>query len=387
MYELDHEDVVLLLERTPGTKAEKQEYFREVFGIRVPRGSYAAMIDRLYEQLDEDDVFGAVLQLAVELAHDRVIELLAEAQQGSVELRSNDPAIVECLFDDEGDLTDLGEALLHTRVRLGEESEPSDEGTAMNDDARHEYDLFICHASEDKPAIVEPLADALRAAGYSAWYDAAELRWGDSLSGKINEGLRRSRYVLVVLSPNFMSKNWPRRELDASIGHEASAGQVRVLPLLCCDEHERAQILGELPLIQDKLYQEWRGDPDEVVRALESLLGTPPRNTRARRTGRSPRAQERGQPGLRFHDGESYEFDRMAIVFRGTDGATGATVLCVASREALEDAERAASLSPQELMSAFRKRRSRIEEILRGKYQRRQVEADGALVLKSRDLN
>jgi len=47
-----------------------------------------------------------------------------------------------------------------------------------------EYDVFISHASEDKEAIIRPLAHALRDEGLIVWYDEFELRVGSSLRPK-----------------------------------------------------------------------------------------------------------------------------------------------------------------------------------------------------------
>jgi len=55
-------------------------------------------------------------------------------------------------------------------------------------------DIFICHASEDKQAIVRPLVAAFKAQKISCWVDEAEIRWGDSITQKVNEGLAQSRY-------------------------------------------------------------------------------------------------------------------------------------------------------------------------------------------------
>lgn len=41
------------------------------------------------------------------------------------------------------------------------------------------YDVFVSHASEDKPRFVDALVSALRALGISCWYDACEIRLGD----------------------------------------------------------------------------------------------------------------------------------------------------------------------------------------------------------------
>jgi hypothetical protein len=69
------------------------------------------------------------------------------------------------------------------------------------------WDIFICHASEDKEEIVRPMAKALLDEGLRVWYDEFTLTLGDHLRRSIDKGLALSRYGLVVLSPNFFAKN------------------------------------------------------------------------------------------------------------------------------------------------------------------------------------
>ena len=75
------------------------------------------------------------------------------------------------------------------------------------------WDLFISHASEDKESVAMPLAETLRAAGATVWLDAQELKLGDSLSAKIDDGLSRSRFGVVIISRAFLDKDWPKKEL------------------------------------------------------------------------------------------------------------------------------------------------------------------------------
>ena len=93
-----------------------------------------------------------------------------------------------------------------------------------------EWDVFISHASEDKLAVARPLADILAASGVTIWLDEAELALGDSLLEKIDEGLSRSQFAVVILSPNFFSKRWPKSELDGLIARESTTAKV-VLPV------------------------------------------------------------------------------------------------------------------------------------------------------------
>ena len=92
------------------------------------------------------------------------------------------------------------------------------------------WDVFICHASEDKEQVLEPLAEALRTKGLKVWYDRWVLTIGDSLRRSIDEGLRESRFGVVILSPAFFVKNWPQWELDGLVQREIG-GQKVILPV------------------------------------------------------------------------------------------------------------------------------------------------------------
>lgn len=92
------------------------------------------------------------------------------------------------------------------------------------------WDAFICHAGEDKEDVVEPLAEALRGRGLTVWYDRWVLTIGDSLRRRIDEGLAKSRYGVVVLSPAFFGKGWPERELDGLVQREVEGRKV-ILPV------------------------------------------------------------------------------------------------------------------------------------------------------------
>jgi hypothetical protein len=97
---------------------------------------------------------------------------------------------------------------------------------------RHEYDVFISHASEDKEEFVRPLAEQLQRRGLKVWYDELELTIGDSLRGKIDHGLARSAFGVVVISRSFIAKQWPKAELDGLFAMEMSGGRKIILPVV-----------------------------------------------------------------------------------------------------------------------------------------------------------
>jgi hypothetical protein len=72
------------------------------------------------------------------------------------------------------------------------------------------FDLFICHASEDKKSFVRPLAKALREQNVEVWFDEFSLKIGDSIRRSLDRGLSQSRFGVVVLSKAFFAKQWPQ---------------------------------------------------------------------------------------------------------------------------------------------------------------------------------
>ena len=113
-----------------------------------------------------------------------------------------------------------------TRIPLANEPNLYVEAPEANKD----YDVFISHASEDKEAVVRPLANALKEKGLNVWYDEFELKIGDSLRRKIDQGLAKSRFGIVVISRSFIKKGWTNYELDGLMT-KAISGQQTLLPI------------------------------------------------------------------------------------------------------------------------------------------------------------
>ncbi|NLV09865.1 TIR domain-containing protein [Halomicrobium mukohataei] len=93
-----------------------------------------------------------------------------------------------------------------------------------------EYDVFISHASEDKPDIARPLAEKLQELGATVWLDEFELEIGDDLRESIDDGLKKSRYGIVVLSDSFFGKEWTEYELEGLTARDMHDDKV-ILPV------------------------------------------------------------------------------------------------------------------------------------------------------------
>jgi len=128
------------------------------------------------------------------------------------------------------------------------------------------FDVFLSHASEDKSAIARPLYEALRAAGVTVWFDEAVLKMGDSLSGKIDEGLARCAHGIVIISPSFLAKRWPKKELSGLIAREMIGGKKVILPIW--HDIDEATLVQHAPTLVDKV----AGRSTDGVAALTKMI-------------------------------------------------------------------------------------------------------------------
>ena len=110
-----------------------------------------------------------------------------------------------------------------------------------------EYDVFVSHAWEDK----EDFVDELKKQGLKVWYDTNKLKWGDSMRDKIDKGLAKSRYGVVVLSPNYIAehKYWTKAELNGLFQFESINGKV-ILPIW--HNLTKKQVVEYSPIIADR---------------------------------------------------------------------------------------------------------------------------------------
>ncbi|WP_071146827.1 toll/interleukin-1 receptor domain-containing protein [Bacteroides ihuae] len=113
-----------------------------------------------------------------------------------------------------------------------------------------EYDFFISHATEDKESFVRPLAELLTNNGYKIWYDEFQMKIGDSLRKKIDEGLKFSKYGIAVLSRDFFRKNWTEYELNGLVAREMNGIKV-ILPIW--HNVTRDEVLSFSPTLADKV--------------------------------------------------------------------------------------------------------------------------------------
>lgn len=133
-----------------------------------------------------------------------------------------------------------------------------------------EFDFFISHASEDKDDFVRELAEALKAESMDVWYDEFELKIGDSLRKKIDNGLSKSKYGIVIISQSFISKNWTEYELNGMVAREMNGHKV-ILPIW--HKISKNEVLKYSPSLADKMALNTSIHTiEDIVKSLKELL-------------------------------------------------------------------------------------------------------------------
>lgn len=120
----------------------------------------------------------------------------------------------------------------------------------MTDD--FQYDVFLSHSSQDK-AVVRPLAERLRSDGLRVWFDEWELKPGDSVPKKIDDGLEQARVLVLCMSAQAFASDWTRLESYTFRFRDPLNQARRFIPLRL----DAAPIPGALAQF---LYINWRAE-------------------------------------------------------------------------------------------------------------------------------
>jgi hypothetical protein len=118
------------------------------------------------------------------------------------------------------------------------------------------------------------LAEELTRTGLRVWLDQWEIRVGDSIVRKINEGISTSDYLVVVLSKASVNSPWVQEELSSGILRTIQSQGAFILPLVV----EDCEIP---PLLAHRRYADFRKDKYvglsellEAIRLPEDRLNT-----------------------------------------------------------------------------------------------------------------
>ena len=89
--------------------------------------------------------------------------------------------------------------------------------------------VFLSYSYEDMPW-VEQFAHALEKEGVDVWFDTHEIALGENIRDRLQEGLRSSNILIVILSSNSAKSPWIFFELGAAV-----ADNKRIIPVVIDD--------------------------------------------------------------------------------------------------------------------------------------------------------
>jgi hypothetical protein len=125
--------------------------------------------------------------------------------------------------------------------------------------------VFISHRKPDA-AEAERLALAIQAAGHRVWFDEWELNIGDSIVGRMNEGLEGAAYLVLCYSSSGVDSPWMRREWLSALARQLSGPRVKVLPVVLTGGKPPA-ILSDIKYAD--LVKDWNRGLAELLRAIK----------------------------------------------------------------------------------------------------------------------
>src|SRR5438045_3090755 len=103
------------------------------------------------------------------------------------------------------------------------------------------YDVFLSYSSRDKE-VVRSVAERLRGDGLKVWWDEWEIRAGDSIPSKIEDGLERSRVLVLCMSANAFGSDWSGLEAGTFRFRDPLNKERRFVPLRLDDAPARGSL-------------------------------------------------------------------------------------------------------------------------------------------------
>jgi len=125
--------------------------------------------------------------------------------------------------------------------------------------------VFVAYAHKDKDKARE-LAEELKEHGLRVWFDEFNIKPGDSIRSKIDEGLSTSGYLVALLSKSSIESNWTQKEFKMALERENLGKWPKVIPVLIEET--------ELPeYIKDKMYldirEDLKGSIDKLIKTIK----------------------------------------------------------------------------------------------------------------------
>src|SRR5262249_50895054 len=135
-----------------------------------------------------------------------------------------------------------------------------------NEPETFDFDVFLSHSSKDKPA-VRKLAKRLKRDGLKVWFDEWTIGPGEPIFAKVQEGLERSRILILFMSRNSFGSDWATLQHQPLPFRAPRNRKPRFIPLRLDD--------GPIPVVLRQFkYIDWqppaRGAYQNLLRACQA---------------------------------------------------------------------------------------------------------------------
>lgn len=144
----------------------------------------------------------------------------------------------------------------------------------------YEYNVFISYHSSDRDW-VKKLKNALVEVGITVWMDKDEIRGGDRFAEAIEEGLKKSRTTVFVISQETLDSFWVKQEYYAAISLNSEDPQRRIIPLLLRDAKLQSSFLQIHQWIDFRDEAEFESSLQKLIEGIEcewvDTIGTLPK--------------------------------------------------------------------------------------------------------------
>jgi hypothetical protein len=135
--------------------------------------------------------------------------------------------------------------------------------------AKFAYDVFLSYSSKDK-TVVHRLAQKLKDDNLRVWLDAWEIRAGDNIPAKIEDGLDRSHVLVLCMSANAFAADWTALESQTFRFRDPLNKDRRFIPVRLDDTEPKGSLIQFSHV--EFSYVDWRQAHNEMqyARLLEA---------------------------------------------------------------------------------------------------------------------
>jgi hypothetical protein len=105
-----------------------------------------------------------------------------------------------------------------------------------------DFDVFLSHSQKDKD-VVRPIAERLQSDGLRVWFDEWEIKPGNFIPKSIQNGLERSRCLVLCMSFNVSASEWSQFERGVFLFRDPTNEERRFIPIRLDDAPVRDSVV------------------------------------------------------------------------------------------------------------------------------------------------